>query len=280
MEREEYVPPEALGNEEENLELRTTDESLRGKVDKMLKVFCKSFKVEGKENLQEAQELDKNSKFIIASSHISNLDAPASISALGDRLDVQVTTESVLHGLTPQEVLFRLGGKEHFSTFEYQKTKGGKRSVFNPEDFEVLSEQMDQGKSPWIAIHPFTTKDEMQDPRIGSAYLAQKTGAKIIPTALELDGGSINMEGPLELVKGVAKRADAVYHVGEVIDLPPVDVSIIEKVLAKRAHHERVSKEEREEFGRVHKELKSQADQIASAIAKMLPDDQRGKYSE
>ncbi len=275
MERERYPLPEIT---EKTPESKTTDKSLLDKVDKVINAFCKSFHVEGKENLQKAQEADKNTKFIIASSHISNLDAPAAIKALGDRLNIQITIESILHGFTPQEILFRIAGKDHFSSLEYHKLKGDKAGVFNPDDFTILADQMNRGKSPWIAIHPFTVKNEMQDARIGPAYLAQKTGAKIVPAALELDGGSINMEGPLELTKGMIKRANAVYHIGEIMDIPLIDVGIMERVLIKRSRQEKISEEERKEFGRVHKELKKQADQIASAIAKMLPDNQRGSY--
>ncbi|MAF13421.1 MAG: hypothetical protein CMI53_00810 [Parcubacteria group bacterium] len=272
-----YIPPEA--NQPKEAKSNVTNEALRNKVDKVLGLFCKEFTVDGKENLTQIQEVEPDSKFIVASSHISNLDAPAAIKALGDKLDIQITTESVLRGATPQEVLFRLAGKDQFTSLQYKKTKKGKHGVFNPDDFKLLSEQIEDGKTPWMAIHPFTLEEEMQDPKIGSVYLAHKTGAKIIPTALELEGGSINLEGPLELAKGVAKRAEAIYHVGDIIDLPETDVSIIEEVLEKRKNREKISPEEREQFSQVHQELKKQADQVAKVIAEMLPEDQRGQYS-
>lgn len=260
--------------------LRTTDQSLRDKVNKLLNIFCTDFKVSGKENLEEYQEKNPDEKFIIASSHISNLDAPAAIEALGDRLDIQITTESVIHGATPQEILFRLAGKENFAKLEYKKTKEGKHGVFNPEDFEKLAENLADGKSPWIAIHPFTVDEELQRSRIGSVYLAHKTGAKIIPTALEYHGGSISMEGLVNIAKAVTKKGPAIYHVGQVMELEPVDVSIIETVLKKREAGERVGKEEFQQFKEVHAKLKEQADQVAQVIANLLPEEQRGEYGE
>ena len=272
---EEAFPPAA--------EYPTTDEGLRRKVDALVGVFCNDFSVAGKDALLAAQERDPDAKFVIAASHISNLDAPAAVKALGDRLDIQITTESILHGFTPQEFfLFRPAGKEHFSTLEYRQGKGGKHGVFNPGDFTELAQQMQRGKTPWMAVHPFTVKEAMEPAGIGSVYLAQRTGAKILPTALELRGDSVNLEGIGELLKGVASRwrgeASATYHVGEPIDLPALDVSVIAAVLDKRARREKVSPDERRQFHEVHEQLRQQADLVAEKIAQLLPEDQRGAY--
>ena len=262
-----------------------TDQKLREKVDSLINLFCNEFTVEGKENVIEAQKKDPDAKFVIASSHISNLDAPAAIKALGDRFDIQITAESVLFGATPQEIIFRLGGKESFTPLEYRKEKKserGKEGVFNPDDFKVISEKMKDGKTPWMTIHPFTEKKEMQPSRVGTIYLANKTEAKIIPTALEIKGGSVSLEGVREWVKGIWSRkkgeTKATFHIGEAIDLPKIDVNIIESVLEKRARKKRVTHEEFNEFKETHRLLKEQADYVAQVIAGMLPDEQRGVY--
>ncbi|MFH0988222.1 MAG: hypothetical protein V1763_02525 [Parcubacteria group bacterium] len=278
----EKIPQPRPTIEQEEPQPNVTDEAFRRKVDKVVNLFCNSFTVEGADNIPQPQERKEQENFIVVSSHFSNLDAPATIKALGDKLDIQITTESLLHGVTPQEALFRLAGKEHFSTLEYRKLKGGnKTGVFNPADFDALATQITEGKTPWLAIHPFTTTDVMQDARIGAIYLAQKTGAKIIPAGLELqNGGSISFEGLKELARGMKKKTDATYHISTPIALPPLNVTIIETVLTKRARREKVSPEEAAEFRRVHQELKNQADQVADIIAQMLPEAQRGKYSK
>ncbi len=124
----------------------------------------------------------------------------------------------------------------------------------------------------------------MQAARIGSVYLAHKTGAMIIPGALEYEGGSISMEGGLELAKALAGRVagkgKGTYHVGKPIQLLPLDVSIIETVMHKRSNKEKVADEERVEFSRVYKRLKDDANTIASKIGSMLPPERRGQYQE
>ncbi|MFA5877832.1 MAG: hypothetical protein WC845_00425 [Candidatus Staskawiczbacteria bacterium] len=265
-------------------ERKVTDEKLREGADKLISLFCSEFQVDGKEYLVHVQEQTPDTKFIIASSHISNLDAPAAIKALGDRVDIQVTAESVLFKSLPHKIMFGLGGKDNFTPLEYKKEKDGKRGIFNPKDFQKLSEKVEEGKTPWMAIHPFTKKGEMQPSKIGAVFLAQKTGAKIIPTALEFESESISLEGAGEITKGLLTRANgdgkATYHVGEPIDLAPIDTGIIELVFEKRAGKERVTREEIEKFKEAHRMLQEQANQVAEKIAAMLPENQRGNLSK
>ncbi len=264
---------------------RNTSEDLRKGMEKAVKLFCKEFSVEGKEGVEQVLRDNPNAKFVVAASHFSNLDAPAAVQALGDILDMQITAESVLfEGLAPQRLLFKWAGSENFVPLSYEKGKKGKHGVFDPDDFTRLAESVEQGKTPWIAIHPFTTEEKMQEARIGSVYLAHKTGAMIIPAALEYEGGSISMEGGLELAKALASRVvgkgKGTYHVGKPIQLQPLDVSIIETVKKKRTNKENVTDEERVEFFRVSKRLREDANTIAGKIGTMLPPERRGRYQE
>lgn len=264
---------------------RQTPEDLREAVEKPIKLFCKEFSVEGKENIQKVLQEKPNAKFVLASSHFSNLDAPAAVVALGDVLDIQITAESVLfEGLAPQRVLFKWAGEGNFVPLSYEKTAKGKHGVLNPDDFTKLNESIEKGKTPWIAIHPFTKKEEMQDARVGSVYLAHKSGSMIIPTALDYDGGSVSLEGGWELTKALAGRVTgkgkAKYHVGKPIELPPLDVSIIETVLNKRKNGETTTAEENKEFSAVLKRLRQDAHLVANKIAEMLPPKRQGAYKE
>ena len=261
----------------------STPERLRTAVDKAMDLLVNTFNVEGKEELVNFIENNPDTKFIIASSHFSNLDAPAAVKALGDKLNIQITTESVLFGLTPQMVMFKVAGEENFSPLEYKKEGKQKSGVFNPDDFDNLSKLMENNKTPWIAIHPFNTKEAMTDARIGSVYLAHKTGAKIIPTALELKGGSVSLEGIKEFTKGFLSKlkgkTEATFHIGDIMDVPDIDVSIIDEVLRKRANGEKISPEERDKFKQVMTVLRNEASILAGQIAHMLPEENRGVYS-
>ncbi len=293
MEQEEsatgVTPPETENKKIQEAHEKTP-ERMRKSVDAAFNLVCKNFTVEGKEKLLGTKKDNPDATFIIASSHFSNLDAGAAVKALGDKFNIQITAESALFGFTGQEAMFRIAGKDSFTPLEYKKIPKtskkdtGKKPIFNPKDFEVLSEQIEDGKTPWMALHPFTLEGKMQDARIGSVYLAHKTGAKIIPAALETHGEGGALISPKDLGKRLIGRlkgsANATYHIGEVIDLPELDVSIIEKVLKKRETGERISTEERKQFKETHEKLKEEADQIAHKIAEMLPKEQRGSYDE
>ena len=105
--------------------------------------------------------------------------------------------------------------------------------------------------------------------------MAAKTGAALIPTALDISGGSVNLEGAVESVKNLINRSEAVYRVGEPFKLPEIDISTMENVLEKRSRGEEVSREELTQFTQVHKQLREQADILADRIAELLPPEKR-----
>jgi|GEM_PF-832841 hypothetical protein len=262
---------------------RATPEGLRDKVDKVVGLFCGEFRVDGKEAVEDELLRNPDAKFVIAASHFSNLDAPAAVKALGDILDVQITAESVLfEGLAPQRAMFRAAGAESFTPLSYRKEGTGKHGVFDPKDFDGLTRLIEGRKTPWLAVHPFTKAEEMQSAKVGAVYLAHKSGAKIIPTALDYEGGSVSLEGVAELAKALLGRIKgegrATYHVGKPIELSPLDVSVIENVFMKRAEGTPVSAEERRAFVETVRQLREQADGVARVIADMLPEERRGQY--
>lgn len=251
---------------------------------KSIEFFTKRFTIDGEENIDEVKALQsKNpeSRFIIASSHLSNLDVPAAIKAIGNTFNLQISATSQNFGLTQQEIMFRLGGKENFSPLTHTKKTSteASRGVFNPEDFSDLIKKTQEGKSVWIAAHEFTVEEKMQRAKIGSVYLAQKTGAYVLPTALELQGGaSVSLEKPTDVVKGAFKKANAIYHVGKLIKLEPIDVSVIDHVFEKRKRSEDISIEERKKFSATITLLRQQAQQLSVTIASLLPENMRGVY--
>ncbi len=106
----------------------------------------------------------------------------------------------------------------------------------------------------------------------------------IVQTGLEYEGGSVSLEGPIELTKAVLGRVrgggKGTYHVGDPITLPPLDVSIIETIINKRQNKEKVTSEERQQFSAVYRTLKEEARMVAEKIASMLPESYRGQHRE
>jgi hypothetical protein len=264
--------------EEKTEKQEKTPAPLRLYGDKVVDLFCKDFSVEGKENIEKAKKDDPEAKFIITAAHLNNLDVPAALKVFGNDFNIQMTGESVLlekMKYLGHRAMITVGGRENFTPLDYIEDKDGKHGEFNPENFDELEGKMTEGKTPWIANHPFSLDGKMKRSSIGPVYLAAKTKAILIPTALEVSGGSANLEGALESAKTLVDRSKAVYHIGEAFKLPDIDVSIIEDVLTKRKNGENISREDLEKFSVVHAKLREQADLLGEKIAELLPEEKR-----
>lgn len=260
-----------------------TARTLRGFGEKTIDLFCKEFKTEGLDQLKEYKANHGEEKFIVSASHLNNLDVPAVLKTLGKDFNLQLTGESVLlekMKYIGNRLLINLGGRENFTPLDYKENKDGKHGSFNPDNFVELQEKMKSGKTPWIAAHPFALDGKMKRGSIGPVYLAAKTNATVIPTALEVIGGSVNLEGAKESAKTLMNRSQAIYHIGTPIKFPPLDVSIIDEVINKKAQGQEITREELAAFTTTHQALKDHAEILAQAISSMLPEEKRGYYSE
>jgi len=266
-------------NQEKDLKKQEkTPVQLRLYGEKVVDLFCKDFSVEGKENIEKAKDDNPEAKFIITAAHLNNLDVPAALKVFGNDFNIQMTGESVLlekMKYLGHRAMITIGGRENFTPLDYIEDKDGKHGSFNPENFDELGEKIEEGKTPWIANHPFALDGKMKRSSIGPIYLAAKTKSLLIPTALDVSGGSANLEGALESAKTLVDRSKAVYHIGEVFKLPDIDVSIIDNVLAKRKNGETISREDLEKFSTVHTQLREQADLLGEKIADLLPAEKR-----
>ncbi len=146
-------------------EKHSTAASLRNGAEKTISLLCKNFSIDGQENLDAVRKIQNeqaDSHFVITSSHLSNLDGAGAIKAFGDDFDLQMAVDSTHFGFTPQEVMYRMAGKENFTAVEYKKVKGGKIGVFNPDNFSALTEKSEQGKTPWIALSGLSITGKIQ----------------------------------------------------------------------------------------------------------------------
>lgn len=270
----------------EQIRKRESLKQLREKIHQGIVLFCREFLTKGTEGVEQVLKDDPDARFVLVGSHFSNLDALAAVEGLGDKLDIQITAASDhFEDSAPQKPLFERAGAGSFSPLEHTIGQDGRgRGKFNPADFTALVQKLEEGKTPWIAVHPFNKDEAMEKARVGAVYLAHKGGAMIIPSALEYKGWSVSLEGKVEIAKALVGRlvgkGKAVYHVGAPIRLPPLDVSIIEEVINKRAAHEQVSDAERKKFIEVMKRLREDADMVANKIGSMLPPKHRGPYQE
>jgi hypothetical protein len=246
-----------------------------------LAAYCKKFEIQGLDELVEAvqkiREEDPEARFEIVASHFSDMDALAAVKALGETFNIQIAAESLL-----PDVFKKIPGSDNFTSLDYKKTDEGKAPVFNPRNFDALEEEMEgNGKTPWMAAHSFSRGTQMERARIGPAYLAQKTGAYIIPAALEITSGTnVKLDMPGAVQEQLKNRLEVVYHLGKPVQLPKLDVAAVEKLFGEdgRQGGKDLGAMQLDEARRIHHALKEQSEEIAYAIAAMLPENQRGAH--
>lgn len=170
----------------------------------------------------------------------------------------------------------RLGQKESSDKKEY--------GVLRPENFIELDKKMTEGRTPWIAAHSFSADGGMRKVDNGALIEAYRQNAYLIPSALEITGGSKRMQGVGEIAKNLKDGSGAKYHVGEPYKPEPLpdglNIDIINQVIAKRQNGEVVSDEEFENFKKVNRFLSTQSEKLGQIIAAMLPEEQRGYYKD
>lgn len=269
---------EVEDSNEKEAKKNITPKHLRLYGDKVVDLFCKVFNVEGLAGIQENKKEDPNKKFIITAAHLNNLDVPAALKVFGPEFNIQITGESVLlekMKYLGHRMMINLAGRENFTPLSYKEDKDGKHGSFDPENFTELVEKMEEGKTPWIAAHPFSLTGKMKKVSLGPVYLAAKTKAELIPTALDISGGSVTLEGAAESAKTLVNKSEAIYRVGKPFAVADIDVSIIDLVLAKRKKGETIDREELAEFNIVHKQLREQADLLGEQLELLLPSEKR-----
>lgn len=260
--------------------------------EKIIKLFCKNFEVDGAMELRKFKNEHPKDKFIFAASHTNNIDVPAILKTFGHDFDLQVTGNELFFKKAKYIVqnigvktLFR--DNDNFTKLGQRESsdKSDKREygVFRPENFIELDEKMEKGRTPWMAAHSFSSDGKMRKVDNGALIEAYRQNAWLIPSAIEVIDGSKRMQGVAELVQNLKSGGGAKYHVGKPYKPDPLpaglDINIINKVISKRQKGEKVSDQEFADFKTVNHFLSKQSEKLGMTIASMLPEEQRGYYS-
>lgn len=254
----------------------------------ILKMFCKNFEATGVDELKKFKADHPGEKFVFAASHTNNLDLPAVLGVFGEDFDIQTTGNELFFEKAKylvQNIGVRALFGDHFTRLG-QKEGGDKKEhgVFRPENFTEIDEKIKQGRTPWMAAHSFAADGQMRQVDNGALIAAYRNNSWIIPTALEVTGGSASLQGAADLAKNLKSDSGAKYHVGEPYKPDPLpagqNVDIISEVIGKRQRGEAVSDEEFKNFKIVARFLSTQSEKLGGKIAQMLPEEQRGFYKQ
>ena len=234
----------------------------------------------GRENIDE---IPPNSKVIIVVTHISDLDLPLAIKTLGHDFDIVVTAQSTNFNFLEDPIGYtatKLAGMNNFLPVDYAKTEGGKSAEFNPDNFIAMKEALDKGKDIVIAAHNPTKNGKLGRGSVGPVYLAQISGATILPVSVNLKTKEVLGIDDENKIKTMLKRPDAEVHIGKPIASDQIKSDEIKRIMDKRKHGEKITPEERSQFNSAISSLREKSDVVMHELAEMLPESKQGEYRE
>jgi len=260
---------------EVNLEKESSSKRLMFAVELWKKTMLNSMTVKGLENLQN---IPRDQKIIVATTHISDLDISAAICAVGNDLDLAIANESVHHDFMKEpdtNIGLHLAGKSNFIPIDYKKENGKKSpALFNPENFEPMMEAMEDGKRILIAAHTPLNKNETEipSPGYGAAYLAEMSDAVILPVATKIKSNQDNAmyEDRFKTALKKSKKSDIEVVIGTPFKLKKIDINRMKELFEKRKIGGRLDSKEREEFSRLASELREQSKELLNRVTELL----------
>jgi hypothetical protein len=246
-------------------------------LDTLVKLQVGEVSIHGKEHLTEIPD---DRKVIIASTHLSDLDMPLAVYALGNDLDLAIVNMSVHHSWNPKSgepstyAGLVAAGKENFIPVDFEKDSitGEKRSsAFNAENFQPMLEALDHNKRVLIAAHNPSHDFELDKAGYGAAYLAELGDALILPVAVKLESdGQVGMYGTA--TKTFLKKPNATVEIGSPFELTKIEgIEQFRAILEKRKQGEKLTAEEREYFMELSRALRAQSEALMEKIAALLP---------
>lgn len=247
-------------------------------------------KVEGLHNLQEIPE---DQPVIFAVSHLSDADVPAAAEALLHyrSLDIVILQTGVAD--LKQKPFIYLAGRYNFHTVKntFNLRTQTPHTRFNQADFKEMKEAMQRGRDMMIAAHNPTRNWQLPDnPGIGAVYLAQITGAPIVPVVLDIHsetpvGMAHDITGALSrLIRRM--RPEATLRIGQAMMLEKLEAEQLSNLVRLLQADDRIQlrtdpqqyQKAKKAFRKTYGRLKEQAELVMNELALLLPPKKRGGW--
>lgn len=271
----------SIENTEPNVfeERKVSSKRLMLAIEANLKLVTKEIKVYGEDHIKN---IPQGKKVIIATTHISDLDLPIVATVLGKYFDIAITNQSLHHSFLAEpsiNMAMKVAGKENFIPIDYNKVDGEKKGFFNPDNFEIMSEALKNGKAIIIAAHNPAKNWKLPKGGYGVAYLSDITDDVIIlPVTVNLESSEpIGMAD--NMVKNIIEKPVASVYINEPIELEKIPgLEELSQITDKRKEGKILNHDERNRFSELKKLLENQSDSIMNALSANLPNPKKGKY--
>jgi 1-acyl-sn-glycerol-3-phosphate acyltransferase len=251
---------------------KETPARFRLAVETMLKASFSAIEVVGEENLKK---LPPGAKVIIATTHISDYDVIMPIAKLGKQFKIKAVNASVQHSFLKDPLTYtaaHIAGIENTIPVDIQFAKhetAGRSYVpspFNPENFVPMRQALDEGDAIVMAAYtPPPVKDGMLGKKagFGAVYLAEISGAYILPVAVNIKSDDPKMGTKKSPFSAFLNRPEAEMIIGEPI--PPREHPVEAQDLTPRTMREA---------------LRDRSDALMYSLAELLPEEKRGVWDK
>ncbi len=249
------------------------------KIELLVKANFREIAERGGENLDL---IPADRRVIFATTHSTNSDVPIAISVIGKKFHLAVGDASTHRAFAESPVAFvgtKIVGEEHFYSVRHKKRKGVERGLFDPEDFEKMEGAFEGGKAVVLSAYYHGRYESELSERggYGAVYLAQLADALVVPVAVDVRSSKLGEKSDVKLL---LERPKVDVVIGKPIEIPKIEsIERIKAILEKRKEG-RLSREEILEFRRLADELRERSDMVMRDIAKLLPEEKRGTWSE
>lgn len=274
-----HAEQEGVSGEEmkEMFPFRQTPKLLMRAIETQLKIQLGKIETSGRENLEK---LPKDKKVVIATTHISDMDIPLTVHALGNDLDLVITNQSVHYKFTSEpsmNITMRLIGKDNFLPIDFTGKGTKKHPIgFNPDNFTPMMEAMDKGKAIIVAGHNPSLEGRLEEPGYGATYLAEMANAIILPVSVGIISKE-NLGTAQNVLKTFFKKPNAHVQIGEPFFLEKIEgIEKMKELMDKRKEGNRLTAEEVSEFSKLKKGLKEQSEVLIKKLAEITPEEKRG----
>ena len=186
----------------------------------IVRLQVRSLSVSGLERLAFAGD----GGFVVATTHITDMDMPIAWRVLGDRYRLRAANMSLHHSFLtniPMNFLLHIAGKANFHPIDYREGTPA-RGTFNPANYPPMADALTAGDVVMIAAHrPMSQPHLPPHGGVGAVYLAGIADVPIVPLAVTVrtDGSRAYTN---TVIRTMFDRPEARVVIGEPFRLGPL----------------------------------------------------------
>lgn len=235
--------------------------------------------------LSHIESLPQDTPIIAATSHATDADVPFSAYAIASIRNVIITNQSTHYRFSQDPLSYialHIGGRKNFLPISYDPVVHQRPTPrFNINDFDPMAAAIHRGKDIVIAAHNTSVHNGLERHGYGAVYLANRTGAPIIPIGVQVDidhASSIHMAD--HPIRTVLHRPAITIRIGEPLPFEPLaNIDEFSRIL-RDTPRDQLTPSQQSFVLQTFTAMGQQSDRVLRTIASLMPPPNRGHYRD